>query len=134
MPASAPLNTTVPAFDATPMKKDFSPTGLKFEGPWENDRNAVYSEMWKDIIREAFGVQDVICGHHLVYVATYQDAQGFPITVVEEIPSADTLVFNHDVMKKLFGLSYLNVLAVLAREPVETRDAKLAALYYSPRR
>jgi len=48
----------------------------------------------------------------------------------QEIPSLDTLWFEHTVAKKLWGDDYLKVLGRLACEPVETRDQLLANLYY----
>lgn len=115
---------------ATTMDRDFTPTGLRIEGGYENDRNAEGSQMFKDIIREAFGVTDVIIAHHLVYVSVDRRADGFEYQVVQEIPAADTLIFDHDIAKKIFGDSYINVLCRLACEPVATRDKVLANLYY----
>jgi len=112
------------------MKDDFTPQGMRLAGPWENDRNAEHADLFKDIIREAFGVTDVIVAHHLVYVVT-EKRDGFDYTIVEEIPSADSLIFDHDIAKKLWGAErYKEVLAALAVEPVETRDDLLRKLYY----
>ena len=118
-------------FDTTPLTKDFTPTGLKLEGPYENDRNTVYSELYKAIIREAYGVKDVICAHHLVYVVVEHGADGFEYQRVQEVPSADTLIFDHDVAKKIWGPMYRSYLVALACEPIATRDALLARFYYS---
>lgn len=119
-------------FDTTPLTKDFTPTGLKLEGPYENDRNAVYSELYKAIIREAYGVKDVICAHHLVYVVVEHGADGFEYQRVQEVPSADTLIFDHDVAKKIWGEAlYKHVLIDLALQPIDKRDAYLADLYYN---
>ena len=93
--------------------KDFSPTGLKFEGQYENDRNADSSDLYKAIIRYVYGVKDVIIGHHMVYEASYKDAHGFTIQQVQEVPSADALIFDHDVAKKLWPKEYLRHLAHL---------------------
>jgi len=110
-------------------EKDFTPTGVKIDGAYENDRNADSYDLFKAIIKEAYNCQDVIIGHHLVHV--YQDKRpdGFTYQVVEEIPSADALIFDHDVAKKLWGDSYLNNLSALAMEPVATRDKLLASMY-----
>lgn len=109
---------------------DFTPTGLKIEGSWENDRNAESAQLFKDIIREAFGVTDVIIAHHLVYVREERRDDGFAYQIVEEIPSADALIFDHEVAKKIWGSIYLGILQELAYEPCATRDALLAKLYY----
>ena len=111
--------------------KDFTPTGLKVEGAYENDRNAESRDLFKAIIREAYGVQDVIIAHHLVYETSERRPDGFDYQVVEEIPSADALIFDHGVAKKIWGTDYLTVLAQLAVLPCPDRDRKLAALYAS---
>lgn len=108
---------------------DFTPTGLCEEGKYENDRNADSSELFKAIIREAFGVSDVIIAHHLTYVASDKRPDGFEYQIVEEIPSADALIFNHDVARKLWGEGWRENLSRLALEPTATRDQLLASLY-----
>lgn len=111
------------------MQADFTPTGLKLEGPYENDRNAENAALYKAIIREVYGVTDVICGHHLVYEKEDKRSDGFTYQIIEEIPSADALIFDHSAARKLWGESYLDTLARLAREPTETRDKLLGELY-----
>jgi len=108
---------------------DFTPSGLKVEGPYENDRNGKNKDLFKAIIREAYGVQDVICGHHFVYEVNDKRADGFTYQVVQEIPSADALIFDHDVAKKIWGSSWRQILSRLVLEPVETRDQLLGELY-----
>lgn len=112
------------------LSKDFSPTGIKLEGQYENDRNSVYSELYKAIIREVYGVTDVICAHHLTYVRTEKRSDGFEYQVVQEIPSADTLIFDHEVAEKLWGKGFKSILMQLALEPCETRDELLSRLFY----
>lgn len=109
--------------------EDFTPTGIKIEGQYENHRNRDNSEVFKAIIREAFGVTDVICGHHLVYQIEEKRDDGFVYTMVEEVPSADTLIFDHDVACKIWGESFKTVLVRLALEPIASRDALLSKLY-----
>jgi hypothetical protein len=111
---------------------DYTPTGLRLEGQYENDRNAESRDLFKAVIREAYGVQDVIVAHHLTYVKSEKRVDGFDYEIVEEIPSADALIFDHAVAKKIFGDRYLAVLVKLAMEPCETRD-KLYAGFYSNR-
>lgn len=111
-------------------QKDFSASGLKFIGPYENDRNACNADVYKAIIREAYGVTDVICGHHLVLVVTDPRNDGFSYTVVEEIPAADTLIFDHEIARKIWGDTWREALTALALEPIETRDDLLAKMYY----
>lgn len=111
--------------------KDFTPTGVKIDGAYENDRNADSSALFKAIIREAFGVQDVITAHHLVYVKVDKRADGFEYQIVEEVPSADSLIFDHDVAQKIWGENFKEVLTKLCLEPVATRDKLLADLYHA---
>ncbi len=103
-------------------------TGLRQEGGFENTRNAIGSDLFKSVIREVYDVQDVIIAHHLVYVKTERHADGFEYQIVEEIPAADTLIFDHDIARKLFGPGFKIELTKLACEPVETRDALFAEL------
>ena len=129
------INAKVGAADKSPptnamKEKDFTETGVKIEGMYENDRNADSSQLFKDILKEVYKVTDVIIGHHLIYVKEDTREDGFTYQVVEEIPSADALIFDHDIMQKLFGGKYQVILAKLAVEPVETRDKLLGSLYY----
>ncbi len=109
-------------------KPEFTPNGMKIEGPYENKRNADNSDLYKAIIREVYGAGDVIIAHHLTYVAV-DNRDGFDFQVVEEIPSADTLIFDHEAAHKLWGEDWSNVLTELALTPVPERDARLKALY-----
>lgn len=110
-------------------EQDFTPTGLRIDGAYENDRNADNADLYKDIIREVFGVSDVIIAHHLVYVAQ-EVRDGFTYQIVEEIPSADALIFDTDCAKKLWGDKWSINLALLAVTPVAKRDELLRKLYY----
>lgn len=105
----------------------------KIEGTYENQRNATNADLYKAIIKECFGVKDVIIAHHLVYVVVEQ-RDGFDYQIVEEIPAADTLIFDHDIAPRIWGEGWREVLTRLAMEPVETRDKLLHALFYSRRR
>lgn len=109
---------------------DFTPKGMKIEGTYENDRNAESSDLFKAVIREAYNVKDVIIAHHLVYVNSEKRDDGFEYTIVEEVPSADSLIFDHDVARKIFGEdNFKSCLVMLALEPIVTRDKLYAKLY-----
>lgn len=110
-------------------QQDYTPGGVKIEGSYENDRNAASSDLFKAIIREAYNVKDVIIAHHLVYVREEVRGDGFKYEIVEEIPSADALIFDHEVAQKIWGDGYRDVVAKLALEPIQTRDALLSSLY-----
>lgn len=110
---------------------DYTPQGTKIEGQYENDRNAENTKLFSDIIKEAYEVDQVIVAHHLVYVKQDTDPNGFKIQIVEEIPSADSLIFDHEVAEKIWGPDFLKILADLATTPLPQRDEKLASLYYN---
>lgn len=114
-------------------KDDVTSTGLRVVGAWENDRNVENAKLYKSIIREVFGVTDVIIGHHLVYEVAEKRSDNFTYQIVEEIPSADALIFCHDVAKKLWGVQYKMILARLAIEPEASRDALLQSFYNNRR-
>lgn len=109
------------------MDKDFTPTGVRIEGAYENDRNAASADLFKAIVRKVFGVQDVIVGHHIVYV-TVDHQDGFDIQVVQEIPSADALIFDPQVYQKLWPRDWPAHVTALAVAPVSARDKLLARL------
>ena len=103
---------------------------VRSEGDCENGRNRAGKEIFSAIIREAYKVEDVICGHHIIYEAAQKGSNGFVYHDPQEIPSADALIFNHDVAKVIWGKDYyLAALRRLAVEPVETRDALLQRMY-----
>jgi hypothetical protein len=108
---------------------DYTPKGTKIEGAYENDRNAESNDLFKAILKECFGVTDVIIGHHLIYVQEEQREDGFTYQVIEEIPSADTLIFDHAIAKHIWGPTWQSKLVWLAMEPPETRDVLLRKLW-----
>lgn len=119
------------SFNTSTFDRDYSPTGLKIEGGYENDRNAVYAPLYKAMIREAYKCDDVICGHHLIYVSRDKRPDGFVYEVVQEIPSADALIFDHEAMGRLFGQDSIAVMTTLAKLPAQDRDEKLADMFES---
>ena len=114
-------------------ENDFTSNGTRVEAQYENDRNADSKDLFKCIIREVYGTEnremDVIIGHHLSYEWREKRADGFIYTFVQEIPSADTLIFDHDVAKKLWGAQWRSIIYMLAVEPCATRDQLLAKFY-----
>lgn len=120
--------TTNTALD---LRKDFTPGGTKINGAYENDRNGNSADLFKAVIREAFGVQDVIIGHHLVYQVEEKRSDGFTYTFVEEIPSADCLLFDHEIARKIWGAEWEAALTRLALAPPEERDRLFRVMYYN---
>lgn len=87
----------------------------------ENDRNAKSSELYAAILKEAIpGVSLVVASHHIFFK---RDG------VTDELPAADTLIFDHEIARKIWGGAYKEVLAYLSAEPPESRDALLRTLY-----
>lgn len=108
---------------------DFSTSGLKLEGPYENDRNLEARDCFKAVIREACGVEDVIIGHHIIYETRDTRPDGFTYEVVQEIPSADALIFDHVIAQKIWGDSWDVALRTLALTPPEARDALFISMF-----
>ena len=88
---------------------------------YENDRNKRRHKLYTDILTVAFGNEGILIAHHLVFGGGDSP---------DEIPSADTLIFDHDIMQKIFGDDFKWVLTQLACEPCESRDELLATLFY----
>lgn len=88
----------------------------------ENHRNAKARHIFEKLLQLAFGhEEEVIPGHHFMLMNTADPEQ------LQEIPSADTAIFDHDIMKKVFGSRAIGIMQTLAGLPVEGghRDAKL---------
>ena len=110
---------------------DYTPTGTKIEGAYENDRNAEHAALYKAIVREVYNVKDVIVGHHIVYQLEEKGTDGFTYTFTEEVPSADTLLFDHEAAKKIWGDKWQDMLVKLALTPAAGREAVFEEAYYS---
>ncbi|RZN09661.1 hypothetical protein CWO91_16670 [Bradyrhizobium genosp. SA-3] len=95
----------------------------------ENARNARSFALYRSIIREAYGADEVCAAHHLIFTKFEGETRH-----VEELPSADTLIFDHGVARKIWGDDWQSMLTRLALEPTETRDKLLGELYASRQR
>lgn len=90
----------------------------------EAKRNTDNLDLFEAMLRETYdGVKMVVAGHHIMAI---RDGQSLPV----EIPSADTLIFNHTVAHRIWGDYWKTALTKLALEPVATRDALLRELYF----
>lgn len=89
---------------------------------FEDARNRKHAKLYAEIMRRALGGGNtaVLIGHHLGFEFD-QD-----IETENEIPSADTLLFNHYLMSKVFGDRAVDVMMHLARTPTESRDEVLS--------
>ena len=88
-----------------------------------NKRNAeLYTRLLKAALERA-GQDDVqvLIGHHI----TFELASD--LNTENEIPSADCLIFDHFLMKLVFGERALDIMRQLAGVPCEQRDVLLGA-------
>lgn len=89
----------------------------------EAARNRDNAELFEKMVRIAFGdYLAVIVGHHI----TFEDTRGAPkdnIATENEIPSADTLLFDHDIMTAVFGDEALTIMQTLATLKPGYREA-----------
>lgn len=90
----------------------------------EGQRNKAHAQLYTDIVQAALGKENaVLIGHHIVF-----EANG-DLTTENEIPAADTLIFDHDIMRAVFGDRALPIMMKLASLPVGQRDDHLQALW-----
>lgn len=118
------------------MSANFTPNGMKVYQGYENDRNMAMEGLIEDIVREVFGARKCIVAHHITFVL--EETRTDPKTgmqyqhqLVQELPCADGLIFDHDIATKIWPKTWREVLRTLACEPVATRDKRLADFYYS---
>lgn len=90
---------------------------------WENDRNKRFAALYVGIMKRAFEKPEVIIGHHLTFELNED------LNTENEIPSADTLMFDHYIMTKVFGDQAISIMHHLAATPCESRDAVLACYW-----
>lgn len=85
----------------------------------ENNRNKSHHETYAEFLRRAVRDDDanVLIVHHLT---VKQDGQE-----PNEIPSADTMMFCHDLMHAVFGDQAKDFMQRLAAVPVNERDEML---------
>lgn len=90
----------------------------------ENARNRAHAQLYTEIMHVAFGNEaEVLIGHHLTF------EEGGELQTENEIPSADTMLFDHDIMKKVFGEGAIGIMEHLAATPVAQRDAVVAQYF-----
>lgn len=88
---------------------------------YEQARNKQHAGLYEKILKlAALGTNcTVLVGHHIGF-----EFNG-DIDTENEIPSADTLIFDHEIMGRVFGSSAVSIMAELATIPAERRDARL---------
>lgn len=96
----------------------------------ELERNKRNAALYTRMISLAFdGDRDeIIIRHHLTFERNHE------LDTVNEIPSADTLIFDHEAMGRIFGTQSVPIMAYLATLPVAdgSRDRQLE-IYVSQR-
>lgn len=87
----------------------------------EGQRNRRNAALYDRIVRLAFGADNaVITGHHINFQL------GGDIETENEIPAADTLLFDHDIMGAVFGADAIAIMQSLAALRPEFREEYLA--------
>lgn len=86
----------------------------------ENDRNRTKHKVYERLLRAALQTECVVVvvGHHVSFKLPGNDN-------LNEIPSADTLIFDFELMSKVFGAKTPLVLEHLAVLDCNARDAML---------
>lgn len=99
----------------------------KYYLQYENDRNTHHGSIFIELIQRAFGVSEVVMvGHHFVFEPK-ESMQNLDLGKLNEIPSADTMLFDHDIMTAVFGDRAYSIMTALALTPVDRRDAIVKA-------
>lgn len=93
---------------------------------YENERNKKHAATYERFLRAALKGKadkvDVLIGHHICFELNGE------LATENEIPSADCLMFDHELMFSVFGLHFMAVMSKLATTPVEKRDEVFADL------
>lgn len=86
----------------------------------ENARNHDAHRTFERFLHRAIGPCRVLVAHHIVFIPAGSDDP-------TEIPSADSLCFNHQLMTKVFGeVSAPAIMLTLAKRTPDLRDKVLA--------
>lgn len=94
----------------------------------EGRRNRTHALLYANIITRAYGATfELFVGHHVAFKAKHDN-----LTTENEIPSADTLLFDHEIMKELFGDQAIPVMQRLATVPCNEREEMLAGMLTTP--
>lgn len=93
----------------------------RFLGP-EGKRNRANAALYKAMLCVAWGECEVIVGHHVNFQFDGD------LSTEDEIPSADTLLFDHDIMGAVFGDSAVLLMTQIAAvRPYERERILIAA-------
>lgn len=89
---------------------------LGFENARNKQHAAVYTQLMKMGLEDKGHSVAILIGHHLTFEVD-SDLQ-----TENEIPSADCLMFDHDIMTRVFGKGAIPLMQRLASLPCEERD------------
>lgn len=88
----------------------------------EGKRNRHNAALYTAMLNKAWGTCEVIVGHHINFEFDSN------LDTEDEIPSADTLLFNHQVMMSVFDNPYEVMREIAAMSPYE-REEHLVSLW-----
>lgn len=86
----------------------------------EGKRNRANADLYRRLLAIAWGECEVIVGHH---VAFQFDGD---LNTEDEIPSADCLLFDHDIMGAVFGEQALELMQRIALLRPYERETEVA--------
>lgn len=88
---------------------------------YENQRNKLNAATYTTLLKLALKHVDcaVLIGHHITF-----ELDG-DLETENEIPSADCLMFDHEIMRAVFGDSALRIMRELVVLPCDQRDKLL---------
>jgi hypothetical protein len=87
----------------------------------ENARNKRNASLYERLLKRAIGENvAVLVGHHITFEI------GGDLSTENEIPSADCLMFDHDIMTAVFGDRAIPIMHELVHLTCDERDALLA--------
>lgn len=101
---------------------------------YELGRNKAHSDLYVALLKKALTKlakgqrAEVLIGHHITFELG-QEGESLDITTENEIPSADCLMFDHDIMTAVFGGAAGAIMVQLALKPCQERDAALKAAF-----
>lgn len=108
------------------MNQLHTPGKFKYFLHYENDRNQLNTDLYKRFLGIAFGAEEhelVLVGHHFMCESQRPgNSAEENLRTINEIPSADTALFDHDIMRAVFGADFLDVIKALAVVPASDRE------------
>lgn len=95
---------------------------------YENDRNHRHAAVYERFLRRALDKPEVavLIGHHITFEFDCDGDGKLDIATMNEVPSADCLLFDHELMGKVFGKHALTIMATLSQVSCEERDELFA--------